>query len=254
MHMVEKNRKIVRLKIKRQDGPNSNPYWEEFDIEYRSNMNVITALMDIQKNPVNAQGKRTKPVIWESNCLEEVCGACTMIINGTVRQACSTLIKDLKTPIVLEPLSKFPVVRDLMVDRSEMFESLKKVKAWVPIDGTFYAGPGPVFPEKQRKWAYDISRCMTCGACLEACPQVNDKSSYLGPAAVAQVMLFNIHPTGKMLKDERLDVLRGKGGIWECGNSQNCVEVCPKKIPLTDIIAELNRETNLQGLLKFLSK
>ena len=64
-------------------------------------------------------------MVWECNCLEEVCGACTMIINGRVRQACTALIHKLDQPIVLEPMSKFPVVRDLYVDRSRMFESLK---------------------------------------------------------------------------------------------------------------------------------
>ncbi|HEY8342887.1 MAG TPA: 2Fe-2S iron-sulfur cluster-binding protein, partial [Calditerricola sp.] len=74
--------KTVRLIIKRQDGPDSQPYWEEFDVPYRKNMNVISALMEIQRNPVNAKGQKTRPVVWESNCLEEVCGACSMVING----------------------------------------------------------------------------------------------------------------------------------------------------------------------------
>ena len=53
-----------------------------------------------------------------------------------------------------------------------MFDSLKKIKAWVPIDGTYDLGEGPRMPERKRQWAYELSKCMTCGVCLEACPNV----------------------------------------------------------------------------------
>ncbi len=112
-------------------------------------MNIISALMETQKNPVNASGEPVAPVQWESNCLEEVCGACSMVINGEPRQACSTLVDKLEHPIRVAPMTTFPVVRDLVVDRSRMFESLKKVKAWIPIDGTYDLGPGPRMPEKK---------------------------------------------------------------------------------------------------------
>ena len=85
-------------------------------------------------------------------------------------------------PIRLEPMKTFPVVRDLIVDREFMFDSLKKIKAWVPIDGTYDLGEGPRMPERKRQWAYELSKCMTCGVCLEACPNVNDKTNFMGPA------------------------------------------------------------------------
>lgn len=233
----------VHLKVRRQDSPEHSSRWEEFIIPFRPNMNVISALMEIQKNPVNVQGVRTSPVVWDCNCLEEVCGACTMIINGKPRQACSALIEKLKQPIVLKPLSKFPVLRDLVVDRRVMFENLKKVKAWIPIDGTYDLGPGLRLAPQVQEWAYPLSRCMTCGCCMEACPNINQKSKFIGPAALSQVRLFNAHPTGAMNKHERLETLMGDGGITDCGNAQNCVKVCPKDIPLTTSIADLNRET-----------
>ena len=135
--------KEIRLIIKRCKDPNSRPYWEEFSVPYFPKMNVVSALMEIQKNPVNAQGNVTTPVAWDCNCLEEVCGACTMLINGKVKQSCSALVDKLKQPIRLAPLTKFPLVRDLVVDRSVMFTNLKKVKAWIEIDGTHDMGPGP---------------------------------------------------------------------------------------------------------------
>lgn len=246
--------KQVHLKVRRQKAPGSQPYWEEFFVEYRPNMNIVSLLMAVQRNPVNSKGETVEPVIWECNCLEEVCGACTMLINGRVRQACSTLVDRLPAPVVLQPLTKFPVLRDLQIDRSIMFENLKKVKAWIEIDGTYDLGPGPRLAEKTRQWAYELSKCMTCGCCMEACPNVNSKSKFIGPAPISQVRLFNAHPLGEMNKEERLEALMQEGGIAGCGNSQNCVKVCPKEIPLTVSIAELNKETVIYGIKKWLRK
>ena len=106
-------------------------------------MNVISSLMEIAANPVTRDGKATTPITYDSNCLEEVCGSCAMLINGRARMACSALVDKLEQPIRLEPFSKFPVVRDLAVDRSVLFENLKAVKAWVPIDGSYDLGSGP---------------------------------------------------------------------------------------------------------------
>jgi succinate dehydrogenase / fumarate reductase iron-sulfur subunit len=245
--------KTIRFIVTRQESPQSPSYQEEFEVPYRPNMNVISALMEIQRNPVNAKGEKTTPVVWEMNCLEEVCGACSMVINGKPRQSCTALVDKLEQPIRLEPMSTFPVIRDLAADRNNMFENLKKVKAWIPIDGTYDLGPGPRMAETKRQWAYELSKCMTCGVCMEACPNVNDRSPFIGPFALSQVRLFNAHPTGEMNKAERLDTLLGEGGITACGNSQNCVQSCPKGIPLTTSIAELNRETTVHAFKKWLN-
>lgn len=130
----------VTFIITRQDGLDAAPYEETFEIPYRQNMNVISALMEIRKNPVNSKGEQTTPVMWDMNCLEEVCGACSMVINGTARQSCAALVDQLEQPIRLEPMSTFPIVRDLIVDRERMFDALKQVKAWIPIDGTYDLG------------------------------------------------------------------------------------------------------------------
>lgn len=249
--MSEATSKTIRLIITRQEGPNSAPYEESFDVPYRPNMNVISALMAIRRHPVTSKGEQTSAPQWEMNCLEEVCGACSMVINGRPRQACTALIDKLDQPIHLKPMRTFPVVRDLVVDRSRMFDALKKVKAWIPIDGTYDLGAGPRMAENKRQWAYELSKCMTCGCCLEACPNVNSKSDFMGPAPLSQVRLFNAHPTGAMNKAERLHAIMSSGGLASCGNSQNCVEVCPKGIPLTTSIAALNRETVVQGFRDF---
>jgi succinate dehydrogenase / fumarate reductase, iron-sulfur subunit len=136
---------FVSFRIWRQPSPRQAGYFEDFKIPYdpAKKMNVISALMEVQKNPTTAEGKVTTPVAWEANCLEEVCGSCTMIVNGKVRQACSALVDKLEQPIELRPMTKFPLVRDLVVDRKRMFDALRKVKGWITIDGTYDLGPGP---------------------------------------------------------------------------------------------------------------
>jgi succinate dehydrogenase / fumarate reductase iron-sulfur subunit len=238
----------VVIKIKRQDTPNSKPYWDDFELPYKPGRNVISALMEIAANPVTRDGKKSTPITYDSNCLEEVCGSCAMLINGKARMACSALLDKLEQPIRLEPFSKFPVVRDLATDRSVLFENLKVVKAWVPVDGSYDLGSGPrVSPEEQEQM-YPLSRCISCCCCMEACPQFNDDTGFVGAATISQVRLFNSHPTGHVLKRERLTALMGDGGIQECGYAQNCVEVCPKDIPLTTSIAEVGGDVMKQAV------
>ncbi len=143
----------------------------------------------------------------------------------------------LEKPIRLEPLSRFPVVRDLAIDRSVLFENLKRVKAWVPVDGTYDLGPGPRITPETQEQMYPLSRCISCCLCLEVYPQFTPDTRFVGAAIINQVRLFNEHPTGKALKTERLEAMMGDGGIHECAYAQNCVRICPKNIPLTTSIS-----------------
>jgi succinate dehydrogenase / fumarate reductase iron-sulfur subunit len=249
--------KKIRLRVRRQDSPGQPGYWQTFDVGWQPQMNVISALMQVQRNPVCSTGERVAPVVWECVCLEEVCGSCTMLINGRVRQSCSALVDRIAPDggtIVLEPMSKFPVVRDLVVDRSRMFDDLKRVKAWIHLDGSHALGPGPRQSQENQEEAYPLSRCMTCGCCLEACPQINSASDFVGPAALSQVRLYNLHPSGALHAAERLDAVMGSGGVEGCGKAQNCSAVCPKDIPLVDSIASVGRQATRRMLFGWLAK
>lgn len=248
--------KSIRFRIKRQDGPGKPGYWQVFEVPYKPNLNVISCLQQIAENPTTVEGQKTTPVVWDCNCLEEVCGACTMVINGKVRQSCSALIDQLlkdtgDNTVSLEPMTKFPVVRDLWVDRSRMFQELKNVKAWVPVDGTHDLGEGPKESPEDQDVRYALSRCMTCGCCLEACPQFLLGNNFIGAQPISQARYFNMHGTGKVLANERLDELMRPGGISDCGNAQNCVKVCPKEIPLTESIGAMGRQVTIHAIKKF---
>jgi succinate dehydrogenase / fumarate reductase, iron-sulfur subunit len=267
----------IEIRILRQDGPGQPSYWERHRVRYEPELNVIGVLQRIATNAKTVDGAAVAPVAWDCNCLEEVCGACTMVINGRVRQSCSALVDrlldDNPNEIELQPMSKFPVIRDLVVDRGRMFRALEKIQGWIPVDNYDDMGPGPKQSRKAQEERYPLSECMSCGCCLEACPQYTRidvtrmdgeseeqfqqrrKQAYdrgfVGAHAISQVMLFNSHPTGKNNAHERLDALMEEGGLQVCGNAQNCVAVCPKKIPLTTSIGRAGRATTVHGLKKF---
>jgi succinate dehydrogenase / fumarate reductase iron-sulfur subunit len=252
--MATKYRTFI-LKVFR--GSPGKQYWEEFELKLEPNLNIISALMEIQLNPVNKKGEIVAPVVWESGCLEEVCGSCSMLINGKPRQACTALIHNIlqessSNIITLAPFTKFPLVRDLIVDRSSMFENLKKVHAWVELDTTYDRGFGPKVSQKSQELQYNLSGCMTCGCCVEACPQVNENSPFMGPQAIGAAYRFQIYPSDAG-KDERTEALMGKEGINGCGNAQNCAKVCPRKVRLLTAIAGAFREVTKESIARLFS-
>jgi succinate dehydrogenase / fumarate reductase iron-sulfur subunit len=268
------NGRTLAIRILRQDAPGKPSRWERYRIPYEPNLNVISVLQKIAALAHTEDGRKTAPVAWDCNCLEEVCGACTMLVNGRTRQACSTLVdrvlEEHADEIELRPMSKFPVLRDLCVDRSRMFRALQKIEGWIPVDDYADRGPGPKESPASQERRYPLSECMSCGCCLEACPQyakievarIESESegefiarqraafdtAFIGAAAISQAMLFNDNGTGKMSAGERLEALMAPGGIQDCGNAQNCVAVCPKNIPLTRSIARAGRATTLHWI------
>jgi succinate dehydrogenase / fumarate reductase iron-sulfur subunit len=268
------------VRVLRQDMPRQAPYWQRFRVRREPDMNCISVLQKIAQEPVTAEGREVAPVAWQCNCLEEVCGACTMLVNGHVRQACTALVDRLLAQqprgIELRPMTKFPVVRDLVVDRSRIFASLEKVLAWLPVDSYYDMGPGPRQSQDQQQLAYEYSKCMSCGCCLEVCPQflkieldcregetaeqfdarlrAANLRAFMGAHAIAQVELFNSNPIGAMNATERMDALVAEGGIQVCGNAQNCVRVCPKAIPLTTAIGRGGRAATRHVLRKWLDR
>jgi len=273
-------RATFRVRVLRQDAPGRKSYWQRFKLEQEPDMNCISVLQRIAETPTTIEGRSVAPVVWECNCLEEVCGACTMLVNGRVRQACTALVvhllRERPGEIELRPMTKFPVLRDLMVDRSRMFAILEKVLAWLPVDSYYDLGSGPRQSQEAQQLAYLYSKCMTCGCCLEACPQflkielpcedgetpehynarlrAANMRAFMGAHAIAQVELFNSNPIGAMNAAERLDAMTAQGGIQICGNAQNCVKVCPKGIPLTTAIARGGRAATMHLLKKWFDR
>jgi succinate dehydrogenase / fumarate reductase iron-sulfur subunit len=268
------------VRVLRQDGASSPSYWQTFRLEYEKEMNVTSVLQRIATLSRTATGEQVAPVAYDANCLEEVCGSCTMLINGRVRQACSALVDrllaDRPAEIELRPMTKFPVIRDLVVDRHRLFRALEKLECWIPVDGYYDAGPGPRQSQDQQQQAYPLSECMSCGCCLEACPQYahvelkerpeesqeqflarQDAAfdhAFIGAHAMSQAVLINMHPTGSMSAEKRVDALTGPGGIQNCGKAANCQAVCPKEIPLMTSWGRAGRAATLRAITKFFGR
>jgi len=208
------------LHIKRQK-PGKEPYWEDFAYETEDEgATVGSALL-------------TLPVSWEHSCLQKKCGACAMIINGIPGLACDTRLKELKGDVVtVEPLRKFPVVEDLKVDRSIMMENLKKLEVWLRENpdkaGRFY----------NERVAFNASKCLQCGLCLEVCPGFCKEGNFGGAAAAMPLSRIIEESGGQALKDVSRSY---KNGFYEgCGKSLACRDICPLNNSPDDILVRSN--------------
>ena len=166
------NTKTVIIKIKRQDNPNAKSHWEEFELTWHPGMNVISSMMEIARNPVTRDGKPTTPITYDSNCLEEVCGSCAMLINGRARMACSALIDKLEQPIRLEPFTKFPVIRDLVTDVSFNYEKAREIPSFAPLKDL---QPGEYrMAQEDVERSQEFRKCIECFMCQNVCHVIRD--------------------------------------------------------------------------------
>ena len=122
------------VKIKRQHSADSAPYWQSFLYNGPQHVTVSAVLdaINYTDDLFDTQGNPAARIQWECSCMQAVCGGCAMVINGVPALACNTFIDEIKgTDLVLEPLSKFPVVADLVVDRDIIYENLNHAKAYI---------------------------------------------------------------------------------------------------------------------------
>lgn len=241
----------VLLKIKRQDDPDDLPYWEVFEVQVEPCMSVAEALALIRENPVTAEGMPTPPTAHDCSCMQGLCGACTMQINGRSRLACKTLVSEFDGPISLEPLSKFPIIRDLKVDRLGMLNALASSECWMPIDGLLAHEFIPSVASESFENASIFFDCIMCGACSEACPQVNKRSFFAGAFVFSHAISLNRNPSGERGANSRLSALARRGGVADCAGVENCERICPRGIPLTKAAAMLQWDVTLHSIKSF---
>ncbi len=239
------------LKIRRQDDPEDLPYWELFEMEIDSETTLSAALRLISRNPVTAEGNPTTPVAWDCSCDEGVCGSCTVIVNGRTRQACKVRLSEYDGPVSVEPLGKFPIVRDLKVDRSSMVDALKTHECWVSLDALEPAAIEPLADPEARERLSRFADCILCGSCSEACPQVNARTAFRGAFVLSHVIHLNGHPIGRFGRQTRLGTLGGRGGVGDCAGAENCEMVCPRGIPLVEASARLGWSSTWFSIRRF---
>lgn len=227
---------MYTLRIQRQDTPSSAPYWQEFLYDGTCDDSIATALRTLNEHtPLQTKdGCEVSPISWQCSCMVRKCGACAMVINGLPRLACATFFRSFrKSTVTIAPLRKFPVVHDLIVDRSILHTLLKQLKIW-------HTAPSHPSPWSQ-EWHRQSSRCLLCGCCLEICPQFDGRPHFAG--ALAPVNAFRIingasHDTHIQ---ESMTAYR-KLYYESCGHSLSCQDICPAHIPIEELLAHSNAQ------------
>lgn len=221
----------VWVEIERRESSQSQPYLQKISYETtQMNATVATLLGDLAGGDyIDDQGKPVTPVTWQCSCLQKKCGACAMVVNGVPKLACDCFLRDHPKGITLTPLSKFPVVVDLMVDRSILFENLKTMELWVE---------EAHIPDKHQGQVFAASKCLQCGCCLEVCPNFGADDAFLGAASFV--------PTAGVLtalsSQERQQLLERykTHGYAGCGKSLACHAVCPAGIDIEHLLLHTN--------------
>jgi fumarate reductase iron-sulfur subunit len=216
--------RIVLEVLRYRPDEESAPRWQSYDVEYRDDWVVLDALNHV-KNHVDG----TLSFRW--SCRMGICGSCGMNVNGTPVLTCAAYVRDYAPgPVRIEPLSHFPVVRDLVVDLADFLEKLEGVKPWIirkdetPLeDGPYRQTPAELAVYKQ------FSLCINCMLCYAACPIYARNEAFVGPAALALAQRYDLDSRDQGRR-ERDAVVAGHDGLWECTFVGDCTRVCPKHV------------------------
>ena len=222
------------VKIKRQDAPNTPCYWQTFNYDGQKHV-TISAILDAinyTDDLFDVEGNSARRIRWECSCMQGMCGGCAMVINGVPALACTTFADTLKgDEIILEPLSKFPVVADLMVDREVIYQNLNKAKAYLDDIATTSA--------KHHDQQYSVAKCLKCGLCLEVCPNYHPGGEFFGALFANESYLLSSQTNQK---DIQLVKQYKKHFSEGCSKALSCQTVCPMQIETLTSIIRMNRK------------
>lgn len=237
----------LTLKVWRQADARDKGRFEEYNVKGISPDASFLEMMDLLNEQLVREGR--DPVAFDHDCREGICGSCSMYINGrphgpekgtTTCQLHMRRFKDGDT-ITVEPwrAKPFPVIKDLIVDRSA-FDEIIRAGGYISVStgGVPDANAIPV-PKRNADLAMDAAACIGCGACVAAC---KNASAMLFVAA--KVSHFALLPQGKVEARERVLKMVSKMdelGFGNCTNTYACEAACPKEISVSNI-ARMNRE------------
>ena len=230
----------MKVRILRQEAPGTEPYWQGFDADVPGAMSVAGLLDYINYNDdiIDDSGRRTTRIGWECSCLQGVCGACAMVINGVPALACDTFIKDLKGPeITIRPLQKFPVIHDLTVDRSVIQENLRRADVYI---GSYQPAQSRSAKqaEAEHQHQYIAAKCLKCGLCLEVCPNYSSGEHFFGALFANDCYLA---ASRNREKAGEVRALYAEHFAASCSKALSCMDVCPMQIPTIASMAKMNR-------------
>ena len=212
------------------------PYFQQYTVEVDPNERLLDALVQIKRFQDGSLGFR-------KSCAHGVCGSDAMRINGKDGLACKTLVKEVVEKdgdtVTVEPLRYLPVQRDLIVDQSDFFEKYKSVKPFLINDEKVVAQER-LQSQQERLVFDDTTNCILCASCYSACPVLEQRPTFIGPAAISQAFRFIADSRDRGL-DERLHLLDNEDGVWPCENHFKCTQCCPRSILLTKRINQTKK-------------
>lgn len=229
----------VKLKIFRFDPEvDKEPHYDAFVVDAKSTDRLLDCL---NKFRWTIDGS----LAYRMSCAHGICGSDGMTINGVSALACQKLVKDYPADkeILIEPLSVFPVVKDLVVDMEPFFALEKSVH---PADGITLTetekGKEHVQTVEQRSQFDDDIKCIKCACCVSACPvSQKEDTVYVGPAAIVRAHRYIFDSRVKDML-ERLQIMDKPHGAWNCKTYYRCTLVCPKSIQVTKHILEVRKQ------------
>lgn len=233
----------VIIEIKRQEDIKSSAYFQSIRLTpKKENLTVASLLREINANPDirDIEGEPVPYISWECSCLQKKCGACAILINGRPRLACDTFIRDYmkKDRLTLAPLSKFPIIKDLIVDRSTLYNNLRDIRNYLEEEVRL--------TDKNTDTAYEASRCLMCGCCLEVCPNFYAGGDFYGAASFvpATRLMTASDSDGERKKAYRKHIYSG------CGKSLACKDICPAGIDMDKLLSKSNEVAVWKSLFK----
>jgi fumarate reductase iron-sulfur subunit len=223
----------------------TEPTFQEYQVPYRKDWVVLDAL-----NYVKDKLDGTLSFRW--SCRMGICGSCGMMVNGEPKLTCASFLSaSAPGPIRVEPLTNFPVVRDLVISMHDFMDKLPKVMPWIvrtdekPLaEGEYRQTPEQLDEYKQ------YSMCINCMLCYAACPVYGLDPDFLGPAAIALAQRYNLDSRDQGAK-QRLDLLSQHEGIWGCTFVGECSEVCPKNVDPAGAIQRYKLKAAVEWLRGF---
>ncbi len=248
----------LKLKVWRQKNSQSEGKFEEYTLESVSEDSSFLEMLDILSEELVEKGE--EPIAFDHDCREGICGMCSMTINGIphgpekATTACQLHMRHFENgeTITIEPwrAKPFPVVKDLMTDRSAFDRIIQSGGFITARTGSAVDANANPISKANADYAMDAAACIGCGACVAACPNA---SAILFTSA--KVSHMNSLPQGKPEKNRRvLAMVRTMDdeGFGGCTNVGECEAVCPKSISL-DAIAQLNRDYSTAKVKEFFS-
>ena len=200
--------------------------FQPYSLEISEGMVVLDAIHDIQAQQANDLAVR-----W--NCKAGKCGSCSAEVNGKPRLMCMTRMDslDLTKPITIEPMRRFPLIRDLVTDVSWNYEVNRRIKPFTPkpreADGTYR------MQQQDIERIQEFHKCIECFLCQDVCHVMRDQGRYdfAGPRFMIRIASLAMHPLDTV---NRLRELKDSFGLGYCNITKCCTEVCPESIHITD--------------------